>query len=91
MRSGGDRLCLTVMPSFTASHAAKDSITVKHRRSSEAHLQAYSYRAYMKTSDAKQDINKRKKRNPRAWIGYLVGYDSTIHWRIWYPCLYRVV
>ena len=42
-----------------------------------AHLRAYSCRAYAITADAQLKQRQRMKLDPRAHIGYLVGYDST--------------
>lgn len=50
-----------------------------------AHLKAYGCRAYAMTSDAQLKKNRLMKLNPRAHIGYLVGYDSTNIYRIWIP------
>ena len=38
-----------------------------------AHLRAYGYRAYL----LKYNIPRTQKLAPRAYIGYLVGYNST--------------
>ena len=37
------------------------------------------------TEDAQLKKNKKRKLDPRAYIGYLVGYDSTNIFRIWIP------
>ena len=50
-----------------------------------AHLQAYGCKAYATTTDAKLKNKRLQKLNPRANIGYLVGYDSTNIFRIWIP------
>src|SRR5579871_1097629 len=50
-----------------------------------AHLKAYGCRAYAMTSNAQLKRNRLKKLDPRAHIGYLVGYDSTNIYRIWIP------
>jgi len=56
-----------------------------------AHLRAYGCRAYAMTADA-QGRNKRlNKLDPRAHIGYLVGYDSTNIYRIWIPHTGKVI
>ena len=43
------------------------------------------------TSDAQLKKNKRNKLDPRAHIGYLVGYDSTNIYRIWIPHKGKVI
>jgi transposase InsO family protein len=61
------------------------------KRPKLAHLKAYGCRAYAMTEKA-QDKKKRKwKLNPRAYIGYLVGYDSTNIFRIWIPSKGQVI
>jgi hypothetical protein len=50
-----------------------------------AHLKAYGCKAYAMTTDAKLKNKRLQKLNPRANIGYLVGYDSTNIFRIWIP------
>ncbi|KAL3712549.1 hypothetical protein TMatcc_001248 [Talaromyces marneffei ATCC 18224] len=42
-------------------------------------------RKYMKKE------NRLQRFNPRAWIGYLVGYDSTNVYRIWNPTTGRII
>ncbi len=50
-----------------------------------AHLRAYGCRAYAMTEDAQLKENRLFKLNPRAYIGYLVGYESTNIFRVWVP------
>ena len=50
-----------------------------------AHLKAYGCRAYAMTSNAQLKKERLRKLDPRAHIGYLVGYDSTNIYRIWIP------
>lgn len=57
----------------------------KRRRPQLAHLKAYGCRAYAMTSEAQLKKKRLKKLDPRAHIGYLVGYDSTNIYRIWIP------
>ena len=55
------------------------------RRPQLAHLKAYGCRAYAMTSDTQLKKRRLMKLDPRAHIGYLVGYDSTNIYRIWIP------
>jgi len=43
------------------------------------------------TPDAQLKRNRLQRFEPRAWIGYLVGYDSTNIFRIWIPRLNKVI
>jgi len=56
-----------------------------------AHLKAYGCRAYAMTSDAQLKKNRKNKLDPRAHIGYLVGYNSTNIYRIWIPHTGKVI
>src|SRR5436190_16988800 len=50
-------------------------------------MHVYRYRAY----SLDYHILKKKKLEPRAYIGYLVGYDSTNIYRIWIPTYKKVI
>jgi len=52
-----------------------------------SHLRAYGCRAY----PLKYNIPRTQKFEPRAAIGYLVGYDSSNIFRIWIPETDRVI
>ena len=56
-------------------------------RPSLNHLVPYGCRAYSYIKNRP----KLEKLQPRAHIGYLVGYDSTNVFRIWIPTLKRVI
>ena len=43
------------------------------------------------TTDALKKANRLQRFNPKAWIGYLVGYDSTNIYRVWNPVINKVV
>ena len=47
-----------------------------------AQLKVYKCRAYAMTRNAQKKINRLAKLEPRAHIGYLVGYDSINIFRI---------
>jgi hypothetical protein len=57
----------------------------RSRKPQLAHLKAYGCRAYAMTSDAQLKKKRLSKLDPRAHIGYLVGYNSTNIYRIWIP------
>jgi len=61
------------------------------RRPKLAHLSAYGCRAYAMTENAQEKKKRKWKLNPRAYIGYLVGYDSTNIFRIWIPSKGKVI
>ena len=61
------------------------------RRPQLAYLKAYGCRAYAMTKDAQLKKKRLFKLDPRAHIGYLVGYDSTNIYRIWIPHQGKVI
>ena len=58
---------------------------------SVTHLKAYGCRAYAMTAAAQLKTNRRKKLDPRAQLGYLVGYASTNIFKIWVPHKDKVI
>jgi hypothetical protein len=54
-------------------------------------LKAYGCRAYTITKDAQLKRKRLLKLDPRAYIGYLVSYDSTNIYRIWVPYQDKVI
>jgi hypothetical protein len=42
------------------------------------------------TTDALKKANRLQRLNPKAWIGFPVGYDSSNIYRIWNPKLNKV-
>ncbi|KAF7556988.1 hypothetical protein G7Z17_g1064 [Cylindrodendrum hubeiense] len=55
------------------------------------HLRVYGSKAFAMTEDARKGRNKKQRLNPRAWIGYLIGYQSTNLYRIWNPATGKVL
>jgi hypothetical protein len=58
--------------------AARDTA----RKPQIAHLKAYGYKAYAMTKDAQLKRKRLLKLDPRAYVGYLIGYNSTNIYRI---------
>lgn len=56
-----------------------------------SHLRAYGCKAYAMTADAQLKKRRKQKLEPRAHIGYLVGYQSTNNFRIWVPHKNKVI
>ena len=63
----------------------------QQKRPDQSHLRAFGCKAFAMTTDALKKINRLQRFNPKAWIGYLVGYDSTNVYRIWNPVVNKVV
>lgn len=71
--------------------AHKDGTVVDDRKPSQTHLRAYGCKAFALTTDAQTKSNRLQRLNPKAWIGYLVGYSSTNIYRIWNPQTNKVI
>ncbi|KAL2137689.1 hypothetical protein VTI28DRAFT_8559 [Corynascus sepedonium] len=50
-----------------------------------SHLRVFGCKAYVMTPMAQRKEERLKRLEPRAWIGYLLGYDSTNVYRVWVP------
>ena len=58
---------------------------IAHRKPDQSHLKIYGCKAFALTTDALKKTHRLQRMNPKAWIGYLVGYNSTNVYRIWNP------
>uniref|UniRef100_A0A093ULP4 Retrovirus-related Pol polyprotein from transposon TNT 1-94 n=1 Tax=Talaromyces marneffei PM1 TaxID=1077442 RepID=A0A093ULP4_TALMA len=76
---------------FTTHAAWKNRIVIENQKPQLAHLKVYGCKAYALTTEYMKKENRRQRFNPRAWIGYLVGYDSTNVYRIWNPTTGRII
>jgi hypothetical protein len=79
--------------SYTLFHGylgERDGIEGSHTLET-AHLKAYGCVAYAAITTYKRGLFKLRKLDPRADMGYLVGYDSTNIYRIWIPYQGRVI
>lgn len=56
------------------------------KKPSLANLRVYGCRAYVR----QHTIPKTKKLDPRAWVGYLVGYTASNIWKIWNPLTRKI-
>ncbi|KID81860.1 polyprotein [Metarhizium guizhouense ARSEF 977] len=71
--------------------ANRDGVANRQYKPDLRHLRVYGCKAFAMTKDAMAKRKRRQKLNPRAWIGYLVGYQSTNIYRIWNPWLGKVI
>ncbi|EEA25069.1 conserved hypothetical protein [Talaromyces marneffei ATCC 18224] len=76
---------------FTTHAAWKSGIVIENQKPQLAHLKVYGCKAYALTTEYMKKENRLQRFNPRAWIGYLVGYDSTNVYRIWNPTTGRII
>jgi hypothetical protein len=75
---------------FHTHLAYRDGVVVEDRKPQQAHLKVYGCKAFVMTTDAMKKAKRLQRLKPKAWIGYLVGYDSTNIYRIWNPQLNKV-
>jgi hypothetical protein len=72
---------------FEIFHSKGDA----RRKPDLTNLRVYGCKAYAMTTTAMRKEQRLKRFNPKAWIGYLVGYTSSNTFRIWNPVVNRVV
>ena len=71
--------------------AYRDGVVVGHKKPQQAHLKVYGCKAFTLTTETLKKSNRLQRFNPKAWLGFLVGYDSTNNYRIWNPKLNKVI
>ena len=71
--------------------AHRDGSVVEDRKPHQAYLRTYGYKAFALTTEAQTKSNRLQRLNPKAWIGYLVGYSSTSIYRIWNPLTNKII
>ena len=71
--------------------AHRDGIATLDRKPQQAHLKVYGCKAFALTTEYLKKEKRLQRFNPKAWIGYLVGYDSENVYRIWNPIKNTVI
>lgn len=71
--------------------AERDGVVSERSKPDQRHLRVYGCKAFAMTTEAQRKSNRLERLKPRAWIGYLVGYQSTNIFRIWNPKLGTVI
>jgi hypothetical protein len=54
--------------------AAMNSIVTGLQKPNQAYLRAYGCKAFAMTDDTHRGKSRLQRLDPKAWIGYLVGY-----------------
>ena len=54
-------------------------------------MKAYGCKAFAITNDTHRGKSRLQRLDPKAWIGYLVGYQASTIYRIWIPSLAKVI
>ena len=62
-----------------------DGVIRPNHRPQQAHLKVYRCKAFALTREYYKKKDRLQQFNPKAWIGYLIGYDSTNVYKIWNP------
>ena len=76
---------------FYTYFAFRDGVVVTERKPDQTHLRVYGCKAFAMTTDALKKKNRLQRLEPRGWIGYLVGYNSTNIYRVWNPLTNKVI
>lgn len=76
---------------FFTTTALQNGIVTQPKKPNQTHLKAYGCKAFAMTDDTKRGKSKLQRLDPKAWIGYLVGYRSSNIWRIWIPSLAKTI
>jgi hypothetical protein len=75
---------------FTRVSLANGIVTLS-KKPKLAHLKAYGCKAFAMTDDTHRGKLRLQRLDPKAWVGYLIGYRSTNIYRIWIPSLAKVI
>ena len=76
---------------FFTTITHRSGIVSPPRKPNQAHLRAYGCKAFALTDDTRRGRSKLQRLDPKAWIGYLVGYRSSNIFRIWIPSMGKVI
>ncbi|KAI1508876.1 gag-pre-integrs multi-domain protein [Pyrenophora tritici-repentis] len=76
---------------FFTRVAFSNGIVTSLRKPNLTHLKAYGCKAFAMTDDTHRGKSRLQRLDPKAWIGYLVGYRSSNIYRIWIPSLAKVM
>lgn len=76
---------------FHSAIARRIGVFKPEWRPDQSHLRAFGCKAYVLTTEAQKKEKRLLRFNPKAWIGYLVGYRSSNIYRIWVPSEGKVI
>jgi hypothetical protein len=71
--------------------AHREGVVIDRRKPDQTHLYAYGCKAYAMTATAQKKEQRLQRLNPKAWIGFLIGYSSSNIYRIWVPAQNKVI
>jgi len=76
---------------FFTRIAFSNGIVTSLRKPNLSYLKAYGCKAFAMSDDTHRGKSRLQRLDPKAWIGYLVGYRSSNIYRIWIPSLAKVI
>jgi hypothetical protein len=76
---------------FFTRIAFSNGIVTSLRKPNLSHLKAYGCKAFAMSDDTHRGKSRLQRLDPKAWVGYLVGYRSSNIYRIWIPSLAKVI
>lgn len=76
---------------FFTRTAYQNGIATRPRKPDQTHLRAYGCKAFAMTDDTKRGKSRLQRLDPKAWIGYLIGYRSSNIFRVWIPSMSRII
>jgi hypothetical protein len=76
---------------FHTTAAYRNGIVTGPKVPNLSHLRVYGCKAFAMTDDTQLKRFREQRLDPKAWIGYLIGYQSSNIWRIWVPPLDRII
>jgi hypothetical protein len=76
---------------FFTRIAFSNGIVTSLRKPNLSHLKAYGCKAFAMSNDTHRGKSRLQRLDPKAWVGYLVGYRSSNIYRIWIPSLAKVI
>ena len=76
---------------FFTRVAYQIGVVTSTRKPNQSHLRTYGCKAFAMSSDTKRHTKRLQRLDPKAWIGYLVGYRSSNIFRVWVPSMGKVI
>lgn len=76
---------------FFTTASLYNGVITPPRKPNLAHLKAYGCKAFALSSDTLRGKSRLQRLDPRAWIGYLVGYQSSNIYRVWVPSMGKII
>ncbi|KAH3938605.1 hypothetical protein HBH53_249380 [Parastagonospora nodorum] len=66
-------------------------VVTSPRKPNQSHLRTYGCKSFAITDDTKRRKGRLQRLDPKAWIRYVVGYGSSIIFKVWEPSMGKVI